>query len=127
MSNLEFSSLREALDYIDDERQYPDKQGGGTISAANNFEKGFQLKGKESAVPSDPERGSRMGNTYVKMNMEDIKMIAESILNETNDMMRILFGVKALRKLMCSGDENKILSTVKSFPEIPKRLISLID
>ena len=127
MRNLEFSSLREALDYIDDERQYSDKQGGGTISAANNFEKGFQLKGKESAVPSGPEMGSKMGNTYVKMNMEDIKMIAESILNETNDMLRILFGVKALRKLMCSGDENKILSTVKSFPEIPKRLISLID
>lgn len=48
---------------------------------ANNFEKGFQIKGKESGVPNDPEGGSRMGNTYVKMNMEDIKMIAESIIN----------------------------------------------
>jgi hypothetical protein len=47
-----------------------------------------------------------MGNTYVKMNMDDIKLIAESILNETNDMIRIVFGVKALRKIICGGNQN---------------------
>ena len=76
------------------------------MNVANNFEKGFQIKGIESGVPSDPEGGSRMGNTYVKMNMEDIKIIAESILSESSDMIRIVFGVKALRKIMSGGDEN---------------------
>ena len=57
-------------------------------------------------MPSDAEKGSKMGNTYVKMNINDIKLIAESILNETNDMIRIVFGVKALRKILCCGDQN---------------------
>jgi hypothetical protein len=57
-------------------------------------------------VPSDAEKGSKMGNTYVKMNIDDIKLIAESILNETNDMIRIVFGVKALRKIICSINQN---------------------
>lgn len=73
---------------------------------ANNFEKGFQIKGKDNGVPSDTEGNSRMSNTYVKMNMEDIKIIAESILSESSDMIRIVFGVKALRKIMSGGDEN---------------------
>ena len=68
-----------------------------------------------------------MGNTYVKMHIEDIKMIAESILKESNDMLRILFGVKALRKLMCNGDQNTIVQVLKSFPGLPKRLISILQ
>ena len=92
--------MREALDSIDE--LYSEKG----VSTANNFEKGFQIKGKESTVPCDAEGGSRMGNTYVKISKEDIKMIAESILNEGSDMIRIMFGVKALRKIMCGGDEN---------------------
>jgi hypothetical protein len=57
-------------------------------------------------VPSESEKGSKMGNTYVKMNMEDIKLITDSILNETNDIIRIVFGVKALRKILCGGNQN---------------------
>lgn len=43
------------------------------------------------------------------------------------DILRVLFGVKALKKMVCNGDQNVIVHILKTYPDIPKRLLYLLE
>lgn len=69
-----------------------------------------------------------MENSYVKMEVQDLDLIHEAVMCENaGDMLRIFFGVKALRKVVCTGDERTIVHIIKTYPMIARRLIFLLQ
>jgi len=48
------------------------------------------------------------------MEVQDLDIIVDAIMNESTDILRLFFGVKALRKVVCTGDERTIVHIIKA-------------
>ncbi len=104
------------------------------VNGNSCFEKKFVVRGIESEGVKDRRNDDQDGettttllNTYVKVQPEDVASVVVAIVwKEGADMLRVLFGVKALKKMVCSGDQNVIVHIVKKCPDISARLVYLL-
>ena len=64
----------------------------------------------------------------MKLTLEDMPIIAEAIMDIKNDdMLRLLFACKALRKILSTGLEGTIRSVLIHYSDLCKRLVSLLQ